>query len=115
MITHNAKAKLNLVLEILRKRDDGYHEISTVIHTVELMDRLTFDHSDYLTLSCEDSRIANDENLILRAAKMLQKTAGSKLGASITLYKNIPVAGGLGGGSSDAAATLVCLNRLFLM
>lgn len=113
MIIHNAKAKLNLVLEILGKRDDGYHEVSTVIHTLELMDRLTFDHSDDLTLNCEDPRIANDGNIILRAAKMLQKASGSKSGASITLYKNIPVAGGLGGGSSDAAVTLVCLNRLW--
>ena len=63
MIVHNAKAKLNLVLEILGERDDGYHEVSTVIHTLELMDRLTFDHSDHLALSCEDFRIANDGNI----------------------------------------------------
>ena len=113
MIEERAYAKINLALEVLGRRDDGYHEVSTVLHAVELTDHLTFEASEGLSLECDDPAIASEGNLVLRAARLLQQTAGSGRGASITLRKGIPVAAGLGGGSSDAAVTLLALSRLW--
>jgi 4-diphosphocytidyl-2-C-methyl-D-erythritol kinase len=107
-------AKVNLVLEVLGKRDDGYHEIATVMQAVDLFDRLTVEGAEGLTLECTDPSLPTDgRNLIVRAARMLAEAAGVGRGARITLDKRIPVAAGLGGGSSDAAATLWALNRLW--
>ncbi|OGL21135.1 MAG: 4-(cytidine 5'-diphospho)-2-C-methyl-D-erythritol kinase [Candidatus Rokubacteria bacterium RIFCSPLOWO2_12_FULL_71_19] len=107
-------AKVNLALEVLGKRDDGYHEIATVMQGVDLSDRLTLETADALSLHVSDPALpAGDDNLIVRAAAMLREAAGAPLGARIALEKRIPVAAGLGGGSSDAAATLWGLNRLW--
>ncbi|MBI2528564.1 MAG: 4-(cytidine 5'-diphospho)-2-C-methyl-D-erythritol kinase [Candidatus Rokubacteria bacterium] len=107
-------AKVNLALEVLGKRDDGYHEIVTVMQGVDLADRLTLETADSLSLQVSDPALpAGDDNLIVRAATMLREAAGAPLGARIALEKRIPVAAGLGGGSSDAAATLWGLNRLW--
>src|SRR5437870_6030241 len=96
-----AHAKINWALRVTGKRADGYHDIETVFQTISLHDTLTFTPSDRLTLTCDDPAIPTDEtNLILRAAASIGKTA------AITLRKRIPAGGGLGGGSSDAAATL---------
>ena len=108
-----AFAKINLVLEVLGRRDDGYHEVSTVLHSVELADRLVVEAGEGLSLECDMPAIANEDNLVMRAARLLQEAAGSTQGARIRLEKSIPVAAGLGGGSSDAAATLVALNELW--
>ena len=109
-----ASAKVNLALEVLGKRGDGYHEIATVLQAVDLFDRLTVETADTLSLHADDPELPIDEgNLVMRAARLLLKTAGIDRGARIELQKRIPIAAGLGGGSSDAAATLWGLNRLW--
>src|SRR5216117_3725219 len=109
-----APAKINLFLEVLSKRPDGYHEIATLMVAIRLYDTLVFRpaYSD-LTLRCSDARLSSGpDNLVLKAARLLQDRTGYKKGASIRLIKRIPMAAGLAGGSTDAAATLVGLNRL---
>jgi 4-diphosphocytidyl-2-C-methyl-D-erythritol kinase len=101
-----------LALEVLGKRGDGYHEIATVLQAVDLFDRLTMETADILSLHADDPELPTDDgNLVMRAARLLQKTAGIEKGARLRLQKRIPVAAGLGGGSCDAAATLLGLNR----
>lgn len=103
-------AKINLHLRVLGKRGDGFHEIFTVFQTISLADELTFESSGKLELQCEDPSVpAGDTNLIIRAARELS----SDRGARITLRKRIPMGGGLGGGSSNAATALIGLNRLW--
>jgi 4-diphosphocytidyl-2-C-methyl-D-erythritol kinase len=107
-------AKVNLALEVLGKRGDGYHEIATVLQAVDLFDRLKLESADTLSLHTDDPDLPTDDgNLVMRAARLLQKAAGIEAGARIGLSKRIPVAAGLGGGSSDAAATLWGLSRLW--
>jgi 4-diphosphocytidyl-2-C-methyl-D-erythritol kinase len=107
-------AKVNLALEVLGKRGDGYHEIATVLQAVDLFDRLTMETADILSLHADDPELPTDDgNLVMRAARLLQKAAGIEKGARLRLQKRIPVAAGLGGGSSDAAAALLGLNRLW--
>jgi len=107
-------AKINWTLRVLGKRDDGFHELFTVFQTVSLCDILYFAESDNLELTCEDAAIPTDgRNLIIRAAKALQRIAGIDKGAFIHLEKRIPSPGGLGGGSSNAAVALIGLMRLW--
>jgi 4-diphosphocytidyl-2-C-methyl-D-erythritol kinase len=107
-------AKVNLVLEVLGKRPDGYHELSTVMQAVDLFDRLTMETAGTITLETSEAALPTDDrNLVVRAARLLRESAGVDAGARIVLDKRIPVAAGLGGGSSDAAATLWGLNRLW--
>jgi 4-diphosphocytidyl-2-C-methyl-D-erythritol kinase len=107
-------ANVNLALEVLGKRADGYHEISTVLQAVDLFDRLTVEEADTLSLVTNDSDLPTDgTNLIIRAARTLGAVVGVAGGAAVRLEKRIPIAAGLGGGSSDAAATLWALNRLW--
>jgi 4-diphosphocytidyl-2-C-methyl-D-erythritol kinase len=111
-----APAKVNLFLEVLGKRPDGYHEIATLMVAVRLYDTLVFraEQTPPLNLKCSDAKLsAGPDNLVLKAAKLLQDRTGCKMGASIRLIKRIPMAAGLAGGSSDAAATLLGLNRLW--
>ena len=109
-----ASAKVNLVLEVLGKRPDGYHELSTVMQAVDLFDRLTMETAATITLETSETGLPTDErNLVVRAARLLHETAGIDAGARMVLDKRIPMAAGLGGGSSDAAATLLGLNRLW--
>jgi 4-diphosphocytidyl-2-C-methyl-D-erythritol kinase len=126
-VTVFAPAKLNLFLKILGKRGDGYHELETLMVSVSLCDSLIFsdDRSGQLQLVCRDGAQRNvwanprelpprgRDNLVLRAATLLKETAGTPQGARIELVKRIPMAAGLGGGSSDAAAALRGLNRLW--
>jgi len=110
----SAAAKVNLALEVLRRRSDGYHEIATVMQTVDLSDRLILEDADGLEVRTSAPGVPTDErNLAYRAAVALRDAAGVERGARITLDKRIPVAAGLGGGSTDAAAALVGLNRLW--
>src|SRR5262245_404181 len=110
----NAAAKINLTLEVLGRRNDGYHEIVTVMQTVDLSDRLVVEDANVLELRSTASAVPTDgTNLALRAAVALRDRSGVSRGARITLEKRIPVAAGLGGGSADAAAVLVGLNRLW--
>jgi 4-diphosphocytidyl-2-C-methyl-D-erythritol kinase len=107
-----APAKLNLFLHITGRRSDGYHLLQTVFQLIDQMDWLSFAPADDLQLISELPFPAAD-NLIIRAAKLLQQATGTTAGAHITLEKNLPMGGGLGGGSSDAATTLLALNHLW--
>jgi len=110
----SAAAKVNLALEVLGRRDDGYHEIATVMQAVDLSDKLVLEDADVLELRTTASDVPTDgTNLALKAALTLREMAGVSRGVKITLDKRIPVAAGLGGGSTDAAAVLVGLNRLW--
>jgi 4-diphosphocytidyl-2-C-methyl-D-erythritol kinase len=108
-----AHAKVNLTLEVLGRRDDGYHEIASVMQTISLHDTLTLTEADDIVLECDQPGLSSPDNLALCAARLLRKETGSKKGARLTLRKGIPVSAGLGGGSSDAAAALTGLNRLW--
>ena len=106
-----APAKLNLFLHVLGKRADGYHELQTVFRLIDAADRvgITVRNDDRLTFDGP----FGEENLVLRAARLLKQETGSRLGADLALEKDLPVGGGLGGGSSDAATVLVVLNKLW--
>jgi 4-diphosphocytidyl-2-C-methyl-D-erythritol kinase len=131
-------AKLNLFLEVLGKREDGYHELETLMVTVDVFDTLIFTEensteirlrcsgrgvrredpslrrSDRLSLDRAETEVpAGTENLVVKAARLLREHAGVDAGLRITLVKRIPAAAGLAGGSSDAAATLMALNRFW--
>ena len=109
-------AKINLTLRVLGRRRDGYHELSTVFQTVSLRDRLTFRAlaDDRIELACDAAGVPADEsNLVHRAAVLLRGRYGVRRGARIEIEKTIPAGGGLGGGSSNAAAALVGLARLW--
>jgi 4-diphosphocytidyl-2-C-methyl-D-erythritol kinase len=111
-----APAKVNLFLEVLGKRADGYHEIATLLVAIDLADDLEFAPAadGTLSLTCDDPGLpTGPDNLVIRAASRLRDATGCTAGAEIRLTKRIPWAAGLGGGSSDAAATLVGLNELW--
>src|SRR5262249_6194113 len=96
------------------KRPDGYHDIATLMVALQLHDTLAFRAASNVALTCSDSRLPVDsDNLVLKAAMLLQKRTGCNRGASIHLTKQIPMGAGLGGGSADAAATLAGLNELW--
>ena len=142
MLTVSAYAKINLTLEVLGRRSDGYHEVATVFQEIDLKDTLSFAEHRLISLDCnhpdlvlskpsqkliktvvpgepiEDKRATPKEhekspNLVLEAAELLQEVAGSQQGVAISIEKGIPIAAGLGGGASDAAATLRALNELW--
>lgn len=118
MLTLQAPAKINLGLEVLRRRADGYHDLNTVFAPVTLFDTITLslrsDTQFTLQISGNDTLSASDDNLCLKAARLLCHTIGTSLpGMDIHLTKRIPTGGGLGGGSADAAALLVGANQLW--
>ncbi len=113
MLTLLAPAKLNLTLEVLGKRTDGYHEIRSLVQTISLCDILSFEPDTETYLECTEPSLQNHDNLVLRTAELLKKTCGYRGGVRIKLEKKIPWSAGLGGGSSDAAATLLALNQLW--
>jgi 4-diphosphocytidyl-2-C-methyl-D-erythritol kinase len=106
-IVIDAPAKLNLGLEVIGRRDDGFHEIATIFVAIDLYDRVTLSPSARLELSCDDDALAGEENLALRALRLLGEETNYSGGAHIHLCKRIPAAAGLGGASSDAAAALL--------
>lgn len=107
-------AKINLHLEVLGKRGDGYHDICTIFQTISLHDTLTFEACDEVRLTCDDPRIPTDDrNLIVKAAAILKDRKQIDAGVSIHLEKRIPSPGGLGGGSSNAGAALIGLMKLW--
>jgi 4-diphosphocytidyl-2-C-methyl-D-erythritol kinase len=107
-----APAKLNLFLYITGRREDGYHELQTLFQFIDLCDYLTItpNLSGKITITPNIEGLALEDNLIYKAAMMLKTHTAANNGAHITLEKNLPLGGGLGGGSSDAATTLVALN-----
>lgn len=108
-----AYAKINLSLEVIGRRDDGYHDIATILQTVDLADTLIIRPSDDLAVECDDSQLAGEANIVWDAAYALAQHAGVDPRGHIRIVKRIPVASGLGGGSADAAAALRGLNRLW--
>ena len=108
-----AYAKINLSLEVTGKRDDGYHEIKTMLHTIDLADRLAFRPAERTSLECNQPSLEEEHNLVLRTCRLIQEYTGHQGGAAVSLHKNIPIAAGLGGGSSDSAATFKALNELW--
>jgi len=116
IIWEKAPAKINLTLDVVGKREDGYHEVEMIMTMVDLADWLSFKDIDdnKILLESNSGVVPNDErNLVYKAAKLIKETYRVQRGVHITLKKNIPVAAGLAGGSSDAAATLRGLNRLW--
>jgi 4-diphosphocytidyl-2-C-methyl-D-erythritol kinase len=111
-----APAKINVFLEVIGKRPDGYHELETVMLRTDFVDRLRFEPNDTpdIVLTCSDPNLPTDDrNLVVKAAKLLQKEIGVENGCRIRLEKRIPHGAGLGGGSSDAATAIMGLNRLW--
>lgn len=112
MFTIYAPAKINWFLNVICCRDDGFHEIRSVVQKIALYDKLTFSSSSELAVAT-DSDIPTEDNLVYKAALLLKQRYNVDAGALISLEKKIPVGAGLGGGSSDAAAALVGLNKLW--
>jgi len=113
-LTVQAPAKVNLTLRVLGRRPDGYHDLESVVAAVTLFDVLEFSASDDLHLACEGIPVsAGEDNLVLRAARLLRTESGTHAGARVRLEKRIPPGRGFGGGSADAAATLVALDALW--
>lgn len=109
-----APAKINRFLHVTGRRPDGYHELQTVFQFLDLCDQLRFVPLPPGRFELQvDTPLAGEDNLCLRAARLLGEVSGYAFGVRIELTKRIPVGGGLGGGSSDAATTLLALNRLF--
>jgi len=113
VLTLQAPAKLNLTLEVLAKRRDGFHEIRSVIQTINLCDSLRFQLSRNIEFNSDQSSWIPEKSLVAKAASLLQEVTGCGKGATIEVNKRIPLLSGLGGDSSDAAATLRGLNKLW--
>jgi 4-diphosphocytidyl-2-C-methyl-D-erythritol kinase len=114
-LRYRSYAKINLYLDVLRKRQDGYHDIETIFQTVSLCDELRLRPSNHgLRVTCSVAELGvGEENLVYGAARLLRERSGCSLGARIHLDKRIPIAAGLAGGSGNAAATLLALNTLW--
>ena len=108
-----ANAKINLTLDVLGKRDDGYHLIDSVFQSISLCDIVTVNKSDVITVNCTNSTISDRSNIAYKAAQKFFEYVGAIGGAQITIEKHISLAAGLGGGSADAAAVIVALDKLY--
>src|SRR5215813_10000648 len=108
-------AKINWTLEVLGKRPDGYHELRTLLQTISVADELTFERAERgIVICCDHPEVPCDEtNLVHRAAKLLGEFTGAEKGVRVRINKRLPVAAGLGGGSSNAAVTLLALQKLW--
>ncbi len=115
MLTFPAPAKINLFLHVIGRRQDGYHLLQTVFRFLDFSDQLSFAvrPDGLIKLHTPTSGVPEEQDLCVRAAKLLQKESGVNLGIDIYLQKIIPMGGGLGGGSSDAATTLLALNQMW--
>jgi 4-diphosphocytidyl-2-C-methyl-D-erythritol kinase len=112
-IVVRAPAKVNLTLDVLGRRPDGYHALRSVMQTLALHDTLELRPAEEIHFWCDEPSLAGENNLVMRAARLMREASGHRGGAQIILRKVIPVDAGLGGGSSDAAATLAGLNQLW--
>ena len=114
-LTLPAPAKLNLFLHVTGRRSDGYHTLQTLFQFLDHGDTLDFTlrEDGQVNLLGDLPGVPRDDNLVIRAARLLQSISGTPLGADITLHKRLPMGGGIGGGSSDAATTLLGLDRLW--
>lgn len=114
--TINAPAKINIGLDVIRKRSDGYHDLKMIMQTINLSDTLEFTVTDENTdiLTCSNKKLpVDDNNLVIKAVKLMKETYGINASFHINLIKNIPVAAGMAGGSTDAAACFTALNDMF--
>lgn len=111
----DAKAKINLALDIIRKRDDGYHEIKSIMQEISLCDKLIFKEikSGVKIVSNNERLPQNKDNLVYKAYEILAEITNTKTGIEVNIIKNIPLSAGLAGGSSNAAATLIALNEMW--
>jgi len=112
-ITRKACAKINFTFEVLGKRHDGYHEIASVMQAISLCDILAFEPRDHIQLACDVAELVSPNNLVYKAARLMQEMANGDHGVAISLSKGIPLASGLGGGSSDDAVNLQVLNEMW--
>lgn len=117
-ITVKAPAKLNLTLDVLRRRPDGYHDLKMIMQTIDIFDELTITKTgttniEFTMSKALPDKLAPTDNLVYKAAKLMQETYALPCGMSIFLKKNIPAMAGLAGGSADCAATLLGINKLF--
>ncbi len=113
MLTVQAPAKINLTLEVLAKRGDGFHEVRSVMQAVSRCDRLRFRPSQEVVFKCDMPGWISEQSLVAKAVSLVKETTGCTKGAEIDIEKQIPLLSGLGGDSSDAAATLRGLNQLW--
>ena len=120
MVRENARAKINLTLDILGIRADGYHEVSMIMQAIELCDTVELEKSSGISLKMDTSKIiggenipCDEKNLAWKAAMAFQKFCGKNFGVEISIVKKIPMAAGLAGGSTDAAAVIRGMNRLY--
>ena len=119
IIYEKAYAKINLSLDVTGKRENGYHEVRMIMQSLDLCDYLSFEKSEEWTTLSTNNEMLNEEqsagqdNLIIKACKLLEEYTGKKLPVSINLTKNIPIAAGMAGGSTDAAATFRGINKLY--
>jgi len=113
-ITVKSPAKINIGLNIIRKREDGFHNLETIFYPLLLCDQITFEKANETKLESDSSEIDSlKANLIITAIELLENIVNRKLNVKIYLEKNIPIGAGLGGGSSNAASTLKAINQLF--
>jgi 4-diphosphocytidyl-2-C-methyl-D-erythritol kinase len=112
-LEYRCYAKVNLTLEVLRRREDGYHDLASLVHTISLADELRLGPARTILSQVQGLEISGETNLVTRAARLFFTAAHLPAGAALRLVKHIPAAAGLGGGSSDAATTLVGLNALW--
>ena len=113
MLIYKSPAKINLILEVLSRRQDGYHNISTIMQSINVFDLITYVSNQDVLISSNIKELELETNLIFKAVKLLQNKFKVNQGVKIYLNKNIPMASGLGGGSSNAATTLMALNTLW--
>lgn len=114
-LVKDAYAKINLGLDVIRKREDGYHEVKMIMQTVDICDTLTFEkrEDEELHIYTDNQKLPCDEhNLIYKGAMVLFEETGRRIGADIVLNKRIPIAAGMAGGSTDAAAAMLALNEM---
>ena len=110
----NSPAKINIGLNIIKKRKDGYHDLETIFYPLLLSDIISFEKSKITKLDTNSSEINDlDSNLVIDTIKLLQKELNKELSVNVYLQKNIPIGAGLGGGSSNAATTLKAMNQLY--
>ncbi len=113
-IAVKSPAKINIGLNIINKRDDGFHNLETIFYPINLFDEISFSKSDRFTFNSNDENLNKEKtNLIIRAKELLENEFLTQLPVNIYLKKNIPIGAGLGGGSSNAATTLLSLSKLF--
>lgn len=107
-------AKINIGLNIVSKREDGFHNLETIFYSIHLYDELFIEESDAFSIKTDNALLNNEKmNTIIKAARLLEENTGIKINASITVKKNIPIGAGMGGGSSDGAAALLAFNNFY--